>query len=154
MMRGSYTGPSVPRPPSSDSSEDREMDFDDHRDFMDQDVSAGQFPTADPGSFHQFLSGIPDWININQADLDLALESLPIPLKGPILPAISLEEAIQVNQTYQRHNIHIRQHQNIILHRNRYTISYTDIVHYIGIIFRISDTISDTILCTMFNVSI
>ncbi len=37
-MGGSYTGPSLPRPPSSDSNEDREMDFDDHRDFMDQDV--------------------------------------------------------------------------------------------------------------------
>jgi hypothetical protein len=132
---GSYTGPSVPRPPSSDSSEDREIDFHDHRDFMDQDISAGQFPTADPGPIHHFLSGIPDWMNINQADLDRVLESLPIPLKGPIPPGISLEEAIQVNQ---RHNIHKRQHQNIILHRNRYTISYTDIVHFIGIIFRIS----------------
>jgi hypothetical protein len=30
-----------------DSNEDCEMDFDDHRDFMDQDIPAGQFPTAD-----------------------------------------------------------------------------------------------------------
>jgi hypothetical protein len=111
-----------------DSNEDREMDFDDHRDFMDQDIPAGQFTTTDPGPIHQFLSGIPDWMNINQEDLDLALESLPIPLKGPIPPGISLqlegislqlEEAIQVNQ---RHKIHIRQHQNIILHSNRYTV--------------------------------
>jgi hypothetical protein len=83
------------------------MDFDYHRDFMGQNIPAGHFPTADPGPIHQFLSGIPDWMNINQEDLDLALESIPIPLKGPIPPGISLQEAIQVNQW---HNIHIRQH--------------------------------------------
>ena len=135
MIKFSNSGPSLPRPPSSDSNEDREMDFDDHRDFMDQDIPAGQFPTADPGSIHQFLSDIPDWMNINQEDLDLALESLPIPLKGLIPPGIFLQEAIQVNQ---RHNIHIRQHHNIILHSNRYTISYTDIVHYICITISVS----------------
>jgi hypothetical protein len=97
-MEGSYTGPSLQRPQSSDSNEDREMDFDDHRDFIDQDVPAGQFPTADPGPIHQFLSGIPDWLNFNPEDLDRALESLPIPLKGPSPPGISLQEAIQVNQ--------------------------------------------------------
>ncbi len=42
-----------------------------------------------------------------------------------------LQEAIQVNQ---RHNLHIRQHPNIVLHSNQYMISYTDIVHNIGII--------------------
>ncbi len=61
-----YTGPSLPRPPSSDSNEDREMDFDDHCDFMDQDNPAGQFPTVDPGPIHQFLSGIPDWLTIQK----------------------------------------------------------------------------------------
>jgi hypothetical protein len=57
------------------------MDFDDQRDFMDQDIPAEQFkfPTADPGPIHHFLSGIPDWRNINQEDLNLALESFPIP---------------------------------------------------------------------------
>jgi hypothetical protein len=70
---------------------------------MDQDISAGQFPTAEPGPIHNFLSGMPDWMNINAEDLSLALESLPIPLKGPITPGISLQEAIQVNH---RHNIH------------------------------------------------
>jgi hypothetical protein len=134
-MGGSYTGPSLPRPPSSDSNEDREMDFDDLRDFMDQDVSVGQFPTADPGPIHLFLSGIPDWLNFNPEDLDRALESLPIPLKGPSPPTISLQVAIEVKQW---HNIHIRQHQNILLHSNRYTISYIDIVHYIcAIVFDI-----------------
>ncbi len=89
-MGGSYTGPSVSRPPSSDSNEDHEMDFDDNCDFMDQDILAGQFPTADPGPFHQFLSGIPDWLNFNPEDLDRASKSLPIPLKVPIPPGISL----------------------------------------------------------------
>jgi hypothetical protein len=71
-MRGSYyTGPTLPRPPSCDSNEDREMDFGDHHDFMDQDVPAGQFPNADPGPIHQFLSGIPDWLNFNPSPEDL-----------------------------------------------------------------------------------
>jgi hypothetical protein len=54
----SYTillqGPSVPRLPSMDSKEDCEMDFDDPRDFMYQDIPAGGFPTvsADPGPIH------------------------------------------------------------------------------------------------------
>ncbi len=34
----SKAGASVPRPPSIDSNEDREMDFDNHRDYMDQDI--------------------------------------------------------------------------------------------------------------------
>jgi hypothetical protein len=89
------------------------MDFDDNRDFMDQDIPAGQFPTVNPGPIHQFLSGIPDWLNFNLEDLNRALESLPIPLKGPIPQGISLQEAIEVKQW---HNIHIRQHQTIILH--------------------------------------
>jgi hypothetical protein len=72
-MGVSYTGPTLPRPPSCDSNEDREMDFDDHRDFMDQDVPAGQFPNADPGPIHQFLSGITNWLNFNPEDLDRAL---------------------------------------------------------------------------------
>ena len=70
------------------------MDFDDHRDYMDQDDPAGQFPTVDPGPIHQFLSGIPDWLNFNPEDLDRALESLPIPLKGQTTPKISLQDAI------------------------------------------------------------
>jgi hypothetical protein len=104
------------------------MDFDDHRDFMDQDDPAGQFPTVDPGPIHRCLSGIPDWLNFNPEDLDRALESLPIPLKGPIPPGISLQDAIEAKQW---HNIHIGHHQSIILHIYRCTISYIDIVQYI-----------------------
>jgi hypothetical protein len=46
---------------------------------------------------------MPNWMNINQEDLNLALESLPIPLQDPIPPVISLQEA---NQVKKRHNIH------------------------------------------------
>jgi hypothetical protein len=98
VVWGSYTGPSLPRPPSIDSNEDREMDFDDDRDFMDRDDLAGQFPTADPGPIHRFLSGIPDWLNFNPEDPDRALESLPIPLEGPVPPGISLQDATEVKQ--------------------------------------------------------
>jgi hypothetical protein len=104
------------------------MDFDDHRDYMDQDDPAGQFPTVDPGPIHQFLSCIPDWLNFNPEDLDRALESLPIPLKGPSPPGISLQDAIEVKQW---HNIHIGHNKTIILHIYRYKISYIDIVQYI-----------------------
>ncbi len=72
--------------------------FDDHRDFMDQDVSAGRFPTANPGPIHRFFSGIPDWLNFNPEDLDRALESIPIPLKGLSPPGISLQDAIEAKQ--------------------------------------------------------
>jgi hypothetical protein len=116
------------------------MDFDNHCDFMDQDDPAGQFPTADPGPIHLFLNGIPDWFNFNPEDLNWALESLPIPLKEPSPPGISLQEAIQVNQW---RNINIRHHQTIILHIYWYTILYINIVHYIGVI--IFDIVYDII---------
>ncbi len=98
---------------------------------MDQDDPAGQFPTVDPGPIHLFLSGFPDWMNFNPEDLNWPLESLPIPLKGPSRPKISLQYAIEVKQW---HNIHIRHHQAKIHHIYRYTILYTDIVYYIGVI--------------------
>jgi hypothetical protein len=110
------------------------MDFDDHRVLMDQDDPAGQFPNANPGPIHQFLSGIPDWLNFNPEDLDLALNSLPIPLKGPVPPGISLQDAIEVKQW---HNIHIRHHQTKILHIYRYTILYIDIAILFDIVYNI-----------------
>jgi hypothetical protein len=56
----SKAGASVPRPPSIDSNEDREMDFDDQHDYMDQDIPAGHFLTAQSGPIAQFLNGMPD----------------------------------------------------------------------------------------------
>jgi hypothetical protein len=71
-----------------DSNEDREMDFDDQRDYMDHEIPAGQFPTADPGPLHHFLSGMPDWMNINQEDTQLDFFIL-MPFKTGILRMLS-----------------------------------------------------------------
>ncbi len=66
------------------------MDFDDLRDYIHQNVSAGQFPTAESGPIAQFLTKMPDWMKMTPEDHILALESLPIPLERPIPPGISL----------------------------------------------------------------
>jgi galactokinase/mevalonate kinase-like predicted kinase len=54
------------------------MDFDDQRDYMDQDIPAGKFLTAQSGLIAQFLSGMPDWMNMTPEDINLAVESLPV----------------------------------------------------------------------------
>ena len=95
-MIGSKTGPSIPRPPSTNSNEDHEMDFDYQRDFMDQDILAGDLPTSEPGPIHQFLTGMPYWMNMGTEDLNIVLENLPMPLQEPVPPGISIQEAIQV----------------------------------------------------------
>ncbi len=102
MIFSSKTGPSVPRPRSIDSNEERELDFDDHRDYTDQDISAEQFPIAESGPIAQFLTGMPVCMNMYQEDLNLALKILPIPVEGLIPPRIPLQEAMQVNH---RHDI-------------------------------------------------
>jgi hypothetical protein len=81
-------GASVPRPPSIDSNEDHETDFDDQRDDMDHDVLAGKFLTAQSGPIAQFSSGMPDWMNMTPEVISLAVESLPNPSEGHILPGI------------------------------------------------------------------
>jgi hypothetical protein len=78
MIFSSKTGASVPRPPSIESNEDREMDLNNHNDNMDQDIPAWQFPTAQSGPIAQFLNGMPDWMNMTPEDINLAVESLPI----------------------------------------------------------------------------
>jgi hypothetical protein len=55
MIFSSKTGASVPRPPSIDSNEDREMDLNNHNENMDQDVPARQFPTAQSGPIVIYL---------------------------------------------------------------------------------------------------
>jgi hypothetical protein len=86
------------------------MDFDYQRDYMDQDmIPAGQFPTvtAQSGPIAQFLSGMPDWMNMTPEDINLAgLGSLPNPSEGHILPGISLQEAIEVNEWHHLHDRH------------------------------------------------
>jgi hypothetical protein len=58
MIISCKTGACVPRPPSIDSNEDREMDLNNHNDNMDRDIPARQFPTAQSGPIAQFLNGI------------------------------------------------------------------------------------------------
>jgi hypothetical protein len=99
LIFSSKTGASAPRPPSIDSNEDREMDFNNHCDNMDQGIPAGQFLTAQSGPIAQFLNGMPDWMNMTPEDNNQAVESLPNPSEGHILPRISLQEAIEVNET-------------------------------------------------------
>jgi hypothetical protein len=70
------------------------MEFNNHRDNMDQDIPAGQFPTAQSGPFAQLLNGMPDWMNMTPEDINLAVESLPYPSEGHSLPGILLQEAI------------------------------------------------------------
>jgi hypothetical protein len=92
MIFSSKTGASVPRPPSIDSNEDREMDFNNRRDNTDQDIPARQFPTAQSGPIAQFLNGTPDWINMTPEDIKLAVESNPNPSERHILPGVLLQE--------------------------------------------------------------
>jgi hypothetical protein len=36
----------------------------DLRDYMDQDITAGQIPTGATGPVAQFLTGMPEWMNM------------------------------------------------------------------------------------------
>ncbi len=124
MIFSFKTGASVPRPPSIDSNEDSEIDLHDHNDNMDQDIPARQFPS---GPIAQFLNGMPDWIKMTPEDINLAVESLPNPSEGHILPGILLQEAIEANEW---HHIHDRHYQIITLISYVYTISYTYRIRY------------------------
>ncbi len=119
MIFSSKTGASVPRPPSIDSNEDREMDFNNHNDNMDQDIPAWQFPIAQSGPIAQFLNGMPDWMNMTPEDINLAVETLANPSEGHILPGILQQEAIEANEW---HHIHDRHYQIITLINYVYTI--------------------------------
>ncbi len=62
------------------------MDFEDHCDYMDQDIPAGLFSTAHSGPIAQFLTGIsgmPDCMNMTPEDINLAVESLEYHCKRP-----------------------------------------------------------------------
>ncbi len=82
------------------------MDFDDQRDHMDQDIHARQFLTAQSGPIAQFFNDMPDWMNMTPGDINLAVASLPKPSEGHILPGISLQEAIEVNEWHHIHQRH------------------------------------------------
>jgi hypothetical protein len=72
---------------------------------------------------------MPDLMNMTPEDLNLALESLPLHMKGPFLPRISLQEAMKVTKG-MFHTDH-RPHQNLALIISLYMISKTDIVYNI-----------------------
>jgi hypothetical protein len=102
------------------------MDFNNPRDYMDQDIPAWQFPTAQSGPMAQLLNGLLDWMNMTPEDINLAEESLPN--HSQILPGMLLHEAIEVNEW---HHIHDRHYQIITLISYVYTILYAYIVYYI-----------------------
>jgi hypothetical protein len=45
------------------------MVSDDERDYMDQDIPARQFHTAQSGPIAQILDGMPDWMNMTPEDI-------------------------------------------------------------------------------------
>ncbi len=126
MIFSSKTGASVPRPPSIDSNGDRDMYFNNHSDNMDQDILAWQFPTVQSGPIAQFLNGLLDWMNMNPEEINLAVEILPNPSEGHILPGILLQEAMEANEW---HHIHDRHYQIKTLISYVCMISYTYIVY-------------------------
>ncbi len=77
-------------------------------------------------------------MNMTPEDITLAVESLPNPSEGHILPGISLQEAIEVNEW---HHIHGRHCKIITLICYVYTISNTYIVY--NIMFDIDDIVHD-----------
>ncbi len=137
----------MPRPPSIDSNEDREMDFNNHHGNMDQDIPARQFSAAHSGPLAQFLNGMPDWMNMTPEDINLAVESPPNPSEGHILPGILLQEAIEVNEW---HHIHYRHSQIITLINYVYTILYTYIVY--NIVFDIDNIVHDIVYDNVLDV--
>jgi hypothetical protein len=70
------------------------MDYDNHRDYINQDIPSGQFPTSQSGPITQFLNGMPDWMNMTPEEINLAVERLPNPSEGHnlLVPGISLQE--------------------------------------------------------------
>jgi hypothetical protein len=87
---------------------------------------------------YTILDWYADWMNMTP-EINLAgCGSLPNPSEGHILPGISLQEVIEVNEW---HHIHDRHYQIITLISYVYTISYTYIVYYI--VFDIDDIAHD-----------
>jgi hypothetical protein len=78
----------------------------------------------------QFLNGMPNWSSMTPEDINLAVESIPNPSEGHILPGLSLQEAIEVNVW---HHIHDRHYEIITLISYVHTILYTYIVYDIVI---------------------
>jgi hypothetical protein len=87
-----------PTVPNSDEEEDDDwqMDADDLRDYLEQDIVPPQRHPA-TGPYASFLASMPDWINMTQDEYTKSWEALPLPAVGPVPPGISLELAIKVS---------------------------------------------------------
>ncbi len=64
----------------------------------------------------------------------------PNPLEGHILPGISLQEAMEVNEL---HHVHNRHYHIITLISYMYTLYVYDIVYLYRIVFDIDDVVHD-----------
>jgi hypothetical protein len=116
-----------PRLPSRDSNEDNESDFDDLRDYMDQFIPTGQFPTAESGPIAQILTEMSDWMNMTPEILNLALEILRfpnLPLERPIeLVRFHQDNHFKRPFGYFKGTIHTRDHVRTYDELVMYTIS-------------------------------
>jgi hypothetical protein len=81
--------------PNSDEEEDGDwqMDADDLRDYLEQDILPPQRPAA-TGPYASYLASMPDWMP--QHEYNKSWEALPLPAVGPVPPGIPLEKAIKV----------------------------------------------------------
>jgi hypothetical protein len=85
--------PSGPAPIILNSDEDEDggwqMDADDMRDYIEQDILAPRAAQA-AGPYARFLANMPDWINMTQEEYIKCWEAFPLPAVGPVPPGISL----------------------------------------------------------------
>jgi hypothetical protein len=84
--------------PNSDEEEDGDcqMDADDLRDYLEQDILPLQCPPA-TGRYASYLASMSDWINMTQDEYNKSWEALPLPAVGPAPPDISFERDIKVS---------------------------------------------------------
>ncbi len=84
--------------PNSDEEEDgdRQMDADDLRDYLEQDILSPQRPPA-TAPYASFLASMPDWINMTQDEYNKSWKALSLPAVGPAPLGISLEHALKVS---------------------------------------------------------
>ncbi len=110
---------------------------------MDQGTPGWHLLTAKYGPILLYLIGMLDWMS-------LALESIPIPMKGPISPGKSLQEAIWVSQ---RHNTHTRNSKYSLyyLYRLQYHAPISFRISF-SILFIVSDIVYDIVYDIVFDV--
>ena len=69
-------GPATTQLADDNDDDGREMDFDDVRDFADQDLPCPQSYNGLIGPLADFLSAMPDWVNISESDITQALQGI------------------------------------------------------------------------------